>query len=129
MARFETTLIGTTTVAEGRRRLPSPGLQILLLYGVDRGASSCACASPAVRLHHAAAATASLRQAPRAAGRAVPYRGAASRRCPRLGAPRTGRTQQYAPALHPHSTPMTGGLNFLLSLFLSLKCIFAIQAF
>jgi hypothetical protein len=45
------------------------------------------------------------------------------------GPSETGRTQQYAAALHRHRTPMTGGLNFLLSLFLSLKCIFAIQAF
>src|SRR5437879_2420203 len=97
MAHFETTLIGTTTVAEGRRRFPSPGLQILLLYGgVDRGASSCACASPAVRLHHAAAATAPLRQTPRAAGRAVPYRGAASRRSLRRGAAWTGRNRAHA---------------------------------
>lgn len=97
MARFETTLIGTTTVAEGTMAFSfARPADFASVRGVDRGASSCACASPAVRLHHAAAATAPLRQAPRAAGRAVPYRGAASRRCLRRGAARTGRNRAHA---------------------------------
>lgn len=61
--------------------LPLPPEARATLRRVGRRVCSCACAAPAARLHRAAAVAAGLRPAPGVAGRVVPDRGSASRRC------------------------------------------------